>query len=255
MTEFLTTRQLQDLLRVDRTTIYRMAEAGRLPGVKVGRQWRFARAQIEAWLEMQGSGRHANDTPLPKTSSTLDWRHILPLECIQLIQDSFAELLGAMMVLTDRDGRPLTQPSNPCGLYLAIAGHPELYPHCLKTWAAIARDPALTPRFQPGLLGLLCTRGLIRIGDSIEAMVVIGGIAPSTWPPSPAEITRWTETLPLERSVIEQHLHEVHYLHPQEQARILAYVQRIADVFAHIINELMTLSERLQLIAEMTKID
>ncbi len=36
MAEFLTTRQLQEILHVDRTTIYRMAEAGRIPAVKVG---------------------------------------------------------------------------------------------------------------------------------------------------------------------------------------------------------------------------
>ncbi len=255
MTEFLTTRQLQDLLQVDRTTIYRMAEAGRLPGVKVGKQWRFARDQIEAWLEGQGSGRRPNGTPPTRTvSTTLNWRQIMPLECIQRVQDSFAELLGAMMVLTDLDGRPLTQPSNPCGFYLAAASHPGLYQHCLKAWAAIARDPALTPRFQPALLGLLCTRGLIRIGDSIQAMLVVGGIAPPTWPPSPEEIARVAATLSIERSLLERHLDEVHYLNPQEQARILAYVQRIADVFAHIINERLMLFERLQRIAEMTKI-
>ena len=36
--EFLTTRQLQEILHVDRTTIYRMADDGRVPAVKVGSQ-------------------------------------------------------------------------------------------------------------------------------------------------------------------------------------------------------------------------
>jgi excisionase family DNA binding protein len=254
MAAFLTTRQLQDLLQVDRTTIYRMAEAGRLPGVKVGKQWRFARDQIEAWLAKQSSGPQTNGTPRTETASPLDWRQVMPLECMQRIQDSFAELLGAMMVVTDGDGQPLTQPSHPCGLYLAIAGNPVLYPHCLKAWAEIARDPTLSPRFYPTFLGLLCTRGLIRIGDSIQAMLVVGGIAPPTWPPSPDEIARVAVTLAVEPSLLERHLDEVHHLQPQEQARVLAYVQRIADVFAHIINERLMLFERLQRIAEMTKI-
>lgn len=38
---YLTARDVQDLIRVDRSTIYRMAESGRLPAIKVGRQWRF----------------------------------------------------------------------------------------------------------------------------------------------------------------------------------------------------------------------
>ncbi len=43
MTELLTTRQVQALLHVDRTTIYRMVESGELPRWCVGKQWRFAR--------------------------------------------------------------------------------------------------------------------------------------------------------------------------------------------------------------------
>ena len=35
---YLTTKDLQDLIRVDKSTIYRMAEDGRIPAVKVGRQ-------------------------------------------------------------------------------------------------------------------------------------------------------------------------------------------------------------------------
>ena len=38
---FLTTQDVQQLIRVDKSTIYRMAESGRIPAIKVGRQWRF----------------------------------------------------------------------------------------------------------------------------------------------------------------------------------------------------------------------
>ena len=51
----LTTRQLQDLLQVDRITIYRMLSDGRLQGFKVGGQWRFSRHAIERWLQEQQS--------------------------------------------------------------------------------------------------------------------------------------------------------------------------------------------------------
>jgi excisionase family DNA binding protein len=55
--DLLTTRRLQELLRVDRITIYRMLNDGRLRGFKVGGQWRFSRRKIEAWLE---------ERPLPR---------------------------------------------------------------------------------------------------------------------------------------------------------------------------------------------
>ena len=42
MSEMLTAKDMQALLHVDRSTIYRMAESGRLPAIKVGRQWRLA---------------------------------------------------------------------------------------------------------------------------------------------------------------------------------------------------------------------
>ena len=41
MTTFLTAQEMQELISVDRSTVYRMAEDGRLPSVKVDRQWRF----------------------------------------------------------------------------------------------------------------------------------------------------------------------------------------------------------------------
>ena len=50
MPDLLTTTQVQDLLQVDRTTIYRMVESGRLPAIRVGKQWRFSRPEIERWL-------------------------------------------------------------------------------------------------------------------------------------------------------------------------------------------------------------
>ena len=43
MDVLLTTREVLDMLKVDRITIYRMLQDGRIKGVKIGQQWRFAR--------------------------------------------------------------------------------------------------------------------------------------------------------------------------------------------------------------------
>ena len=40
---------------------------------------------------------------------------LLPLECVQLIQDSFAAALGVMIPVTDLQGNLITSPSNPLG--------------------------------------------------------------------------------------------------------------------------------------------
>lgn len=48
--EMLTAQQVQDLLDIDASTVYRMAGDGRLPAVRIGRQWRFPAEAIEKLL-------------------------------------------------------------------------------------------------------------------------------------------------------------------------------------------------------------
>jgi excisionase family DNA binding protein len=50
---FLTTEEVLDYLQVNLRTIYRLIKAGRIPAVRVGRQWRFRQRDIDAWLESQ----------------------------------------------------------------------------------------------------------------------------------------------------------------------------------------------------------
>ena len=46
----MTTKQVAEYLNVDEFTVYRLVARRRLPGFKVGNQWRFKRKMIEAWL-------------------------------------------------------------------------------------------------------------------------------------------------------------------------------------------------------------
>lgn len=50
---FLTTDEVLDYLQVNLRTVYRLIDAGKLPAVRVGRQWRFRRKDIDAWLDRQ----------------------------------------------------------------------------------------------------------------------------------------------------------------------------------------------------------
>ncbi len=47
--EVFTIKELSDYLRVHPTTIYRLLRQGRLPGFRVGSNWRFNRSAIEQW--------------------------------------------------------------------------------------------------------------------------------------------------------------------------------------------------------------
>ena len=50
---FLTTEEVLDYLQVNLRTVYRLIKAGRIPAVRVGRQWRFRKRDLDAWLEAQ----------------------------------------------------------------------------------------------------------------------------------------------------------------------------------------------------------
>jgi excisionase family DNA binding protein len=49
---FLTTEEALDYLQVNLRTVYRLIKAGKIPAVRVGRQWRFRKRDIDAWLEL-----------------------------------------------------------------------------------------------------------------------------------------------------------------------------------------------------------
>ena len=50
---FLTTDDVLEYLQVNLRTVYRLIKAGRIPAIRVGRQWRFRKRDIDAWLESQ----------------------------------------------------------------------------------------------------------------------------------------------------------------------------------------------------------
>lgn len=50
---FLTTGDVLAYLRVTPRTIYRLIRSGELPAVRVGRQWRFRRSDIDRWIDGQ----------------------------------------------------------------------------------------------------------------------------------------------------------------------------------------------------------
>ena len=55
-TPFLTTAEVMAYLHVNLRTVYRLIRAGQLPAVRVGRQWRFRKSDIDAWLQSERSG-------------------------------------------------------------------------------------------------------------------------------------------------------------------------------------------------------
>ena len=48
--EVLTIEEACSYLRIPRSSMYRLAQAGRIPCQKVGRHWRFSKEAVDRWL-------------------------------------------------------------------------------------------------------------------------------------------------------------------------------------------------------------
>lgn len=58
--EVLTVKEIAEYLKMNPITIYRLANAGRIPAFKVGGDWRFKRNSIEKWIEDNENGNGKN---------------------------------------------------------------------------------------------------------------------------------------------------------------------------------------------------
>lgn len=141
-------------LGIDVSTVYRMAGDGRLSAIKVGRQWRFPVDSIP----VMGS-----DSPIDAGTA----------EAVAAVA---ADLLGAMVVITDLDGRAMTQVHNPCERYRQAST--EAAEACVQEWRELASRSDFVPRFRRGALDFECAAAFIRVGDRLVGLVIAGGIAP-----------------------------------------------------------------------------
>jgi excisionase family DNA binding protein len=108
---FLTTEEVLDYLQVNLRTVYRLIKAGKIPAVRVGRQWRFRKSDIDAWLDSQRprAGGRAIPAPVPKTAE--DAKAIPPRVLVVDDEASIRDLLLKTLALADyevdaaQDGR------------------------------------------------------------------------------------------------------------------------------------------------------
>jgi excisionase family DNA binding protein len=54
MAEWLDLDGLAAYLKKAKSTLYKLAQAKKLPGHKVGRSWRFDREEVDAWIRRSG---------------------------------------------------------------------------------------------------------------------------------------------------------------------------------------------------------
>lgn len=247
MAKLLTTKDIQNLIHVDKSTIYRMAEDGRLPAIKVGRQWRFPAEAIQTWLGDGATDHAAAATPTP--TAGLD--ALLDREATQAISDLAADLFGVMAVVTDINGQPLTEVANPCGYFGAIHDRPEAVIHCIDGWRRLADEVDLEPRFMPSHLGFLCARTFIRVGSELVGMLIVGGVTPKAWPPATAELERISAELDLPVELLTEHVEETYFLDEAHQQWVLRLLPRFSDLISRLATTRSQLLSKLDAIAAL----
>jgi excisionase family DNA binding protein len=95
---FLTTEEVLEYLQVNLRTVYRLIKAGKIPAVRVGRQWRFRKRDIDAWLDSQRPRGAAPRAPqlatAPRPVATGGRPRVLVVDDEASIRDLLAKTLA-----------------------------------------------------------------------------------------------------------------------------------------------------------------
>ncbi|OLC41705.1 MAG: hypothetical protein AUI64_03355 [Acidobacteria bacterium 13_1_40CM_2_64_6] len=100
---FLTTEEVLEYLQVNLRTVYRLIKAGKIPAVRVGRQWRFRKRDIDAWLDSQrprGGTRPAASAAAPARPNAGTVR---PRVLVVDDEASIRDLLSKTLALAEYD--------------------------------------------------------------------------------------------------------------------------------------------------------
>jgi len=252
MPELLTVKQLQEILQVDRTTIYRMLDEKELPGFKVGSQWRFSRQAIEQWLDAHQAG--AAPVPVEGHSATSQNPALLPISCIQPIQDVFAEALGIGAVTTGTDGKPITHVSNRSRFCQLIQSTEDGQARCRNSWLELGRRSHGRPVISRCHAGLAYAGGRVEVNNRLIALVFAGQFIVDSLGPEPndEEIRTLAAVCNVDANRLSRASRELRHVPRQEAERIVRLLNRVAYTFCHIGQERADLFSRFEHIAQIT---
>jgi excisionase family DNA binding protein len=156
---FLTTEEVLEYLQVNLRTVYRLIKAGKIPAVRVGRQWRFRKRDIDAWLDSQrprGGPRQAAPAPsaTPRPAAGNVRRRVLVVDDEASIRD----LLEKTLTLNNEYDVDVA-PDGP-----AAIDRMRLYPY----------DLLIADLKMPGMDGLTVIREARRYKADLPVIIITG---------------------------------------------------------------------------------
>ena len=153
---FLTTEEVLEYLQVNLRTVYRLIKAGKIPAVRVGRQWRFRKRDIDAWLETQRPrGSRAAQTPAARPSAAAAGAR--PRVLVVDDEATIRDLLSKTLALAEYD------------VDLAPDGRTAL-----ERLRMIPYDLLITDLKMPGVDGLTVIREARRLKADLPVIIITG---------------------------------------------------------------------------------
>ena len=143
---FLTTEEVLEYLNVNVRTVYRLIKAGNIPAIRVGRQWRFRKRDLDNWLERQ---RHGD-----KPGVTHRRRRVLLVDD----EEGIRRLLSVML-----EGEYDVEVAPDAESAIRLLREPEFH-----------YDLLISDLNMPGMDGLMLIREARRIDATLPAIVITG---------------------------------------------------------------------------------
>lgn len=150
---FLTTEEVLDYLQVNLRTVYRLIKAGKIPAVRVGRQWRFRKRDIDAWLESSRPGLGTAGSMMGDDGPGSERPRILIVDDEQAVRD----LLSKTLTMADYD------------VDAADDG-----PSALDKMRAVSYDLLITDLKMPGMDGLSVIREARKLAPDLRVIIITG---------------------------------------------------------------------------------
>jgi excisionase family DNA binding protein len=151
---FLTTEEVLEYLQVNLRTVYRLIKAGKIPAVRVGRQWRFRKRDIDSWLDSQRTQSGGGAAAAAVTPAA---RHSRARVLVVDDEASIRDLLSKTLALAEYDVDTAADASTALGRVRAAE-----------------YDLLIADLRMPGMDGLTLIRQVKRIRAELPVIIITG---------------------------------------------------------------------------------
>jgi len=256
MSELLTTREVQNILKVDRITVYRMLQDGRLKGVKIGQQWRFPRDEVQRLM----NGQTAIGSDAPATASAeaqpIPSAAPLPVHCLQTVQNLFSSVSGLASLVLDPAGEPVTALSGECALCSMLQTSPSGAQACRDSWREMAAGSANGERQFTCHAGLTSITAPILDGSTLVGWILVGQAllsdadAQALLDKAPELARRYA--LPV--SAVQESIRKAPIIPSSQHDQMHSWVKDASKAMESILQERSGFIVRMQQIADLTQL-